>query len=101
VGAVFRGIHATLTFDEAGDLAEFWSDDRYQSADGKTYAKLRWTTPVREHRDLGAARVASLAEAIWREADGRTWTYARFRVESLEYNTRPAPEHRSADVTAR
>jgi hypothetical protein len=36
-------ISAVLTFDTQGDLAGFVSEDRYLSADGKTYARHPWT----------------------------------------------------------
>jgi len=35
-------VSAVLLFDEGGALASFYSDDRYQTADGKDYRRYRW-----------------------------------------------------------
>lgn len=78
-------IRAKLTFDAAGDLVSFVSDDRYQSVDGKTYEKFPWVTPVGDYRDFGVARIGNGGEAIWKEPSG-DFPYARMKIESIEYN---------------
>jgi hypothetical protein len=80
-------ISADLTFDAAGDLVGFVSRDRYQSADGKNYRLLPWSTPLGEHRDFGVARLPSFGEARWREAAGE-WTYGQFWLERIDYDDR-------------
>ena len=79
-----KTVSAVLTFDEAGDLVGFVSEDRYQS-DGKTHKRLPWSTPLRNYRDFGIARLASEGDAYWREPPGE-WAYARFVVKQLTYN---------------
>jgi hypothetical protein len=78
-------IVAELIFDDEGDLVSFVSSDRYQSADGKTYVKYPWVTPVREYGSFGGQRLARKAEAIWRQPDG-DYVYGRFTLEEIEYN---------------
>jgi hypothetical protein len=89
VGATFTNagntIRAELSFDEAGDLVGFVSNDRYQSADGVTYRSFPWSTPIHDYRDFGGVRLAARGEAIWKQSDGDL-VYARFLLESIEYN---------------
>jgi hypothetical protein len=84
-----KTISAVLSFDEAGDLTGFVSEDRYQSADGKTYARFPWSTPLGGYRDFGVARLAALGDAIWIEPPPRgEWTYGHFVLEEIAYNER-------------
>lgn len=77
-------VSATLSFDERGALVNFVSDDRYLSADGKHYERLRWTTPIQEHREFGGLRLPALAEARWTAPDGE-YAYARFELLEIAY----------------
>ena len=53
-------IRAELSFNDAGELIDFRSNDRYQaSPDGKTFRKLPWSTPLRDYRQFGRVRLAS------------------------------------------
>ncbi len=58
VGSFTNGVHtvtADLRFNEDGDLVDFVSDDRlHASANGKSFTFQRWSTPVREYRNLGS-----------------------------------------------
>lgn len=49
-------VTATLTFDDEGDLAEFWSDDRPGSSTGG-FIPMRWSTPISKYRDVGGRRL--------------------------------------------
>lgn len=80
-----HAVSATLTFDAAGDLVGFVSEDRYQSSDGKSYRRFPWSTPLSDYRDFGAARLAAHGEARWREPVGE-WTYGDFVLERIAYN---------------
>jgi len=81
-------ISALLSFDEAGDLANFVSDDRYQSADGKTYEKFRWSTPIEAYRTVDDRRIMSRASASWQMPNGEL-EYARLEVVSVDCNVGP------------
>jgi hypothetical protein len=89
VGATFTNaghtVRATLTFAPDGSLSNFSSDDRYQTADGKTYERFRWSTPLRNYRDFHGYRIAATGEALWDEPAG-PYSYARFEIASLDYN---------------
>jgi hypothetical protein len=78
-------ISAQLVFDEAGDLADFVSVDRFKSMDGKDYENPPWSTPLSGYKDFGGVRLASQVDAIWHQEEG-DFVYARFELESIEYN---------------
>lgn len=96
-------ISAELSFDGQGDLVSFVSHDRYLSADGKTYERFPWSTPVRDYRDFGGLRLAAHGEAVWRQPDG-DFVYGRFELEQLECNVGPreaAPHRPAANASLR
>lgn len=80
-----RVVTAVLHFDEHGDLVNFVSGDRFQSADGKSYVRCPWATPVSEYGSFSGFRLMAKADAIWQEPSG-PYTYARFRMDELSYN---------------
>lgn len=78
-------VSAELAFDAEGDLVDFTSKDRDQSADGVTFRTLPWSTPVRDYRDFGGVRVAAHGDAVWHEPEG-DFVYARFDLDDLRLN---------------
>jgi Family of unknown function (DUF6544) len=81
-------ISAVLLFGGDGLLTNFISDDRSRSSpDGKTFTRLRFSTPTRDYRDFGPARLASYGEARWMLPDGE-FTYGEFRLQEVTYNVR-------------
>lgn len=80
-------ITALLYFSPKGELINFISDDRYLSIDGIKYENYRWSTPVSDYREFGGRKVASYGEANWHLPSG-TFTYAKFNLQSIEYNTK-------------
>ena len=80
-----HAVSATLTFDDAGDLVGFVSQDRSQTADGKTYRQLPWSTPLRDHRDFAGVRLPARGDAIWLAPEGEV-AYGRFDLEDIAYN---------------
>lgn len=81
-------VSAVLTFDVRHDLVDFVSDDRSAaSADGKTFAQRRWSTPLAGHRDIGGRRVLTSGEGVWHAAgpDGM-FTYLEYRLDAITYN---------------
>ena len=82
-------IAATLRFDEAGDLVDFVSDDRSAgSADGRSFTRMRWSTPVAGFRTYGPFRLFATAEARWHPAAGE-FVYLEFEPLSVTYNVGP------------
>jgi Family of unknown function (DUF6544) len=81
-------IRAELAFDEAGELADFWSDDRLQvSPDGATLTRMRWSTPLGAYRPFGSIRLASYGEGRWRGPDAE-YTYIELHIDDVQYNVR-------------
>ncbi|MCY7343615.1 MAG: hypothetical protein LH603_17725 [Pseudonocardia sp.] len=89
VGRFTLGVNtvtAELRFDDDGDLVDFVSDDRAASSpDGRTFTRMRWTTPVRDHAQVGPARIPTRGETRW-HPDSGAWTYGEFALTSLAYN---------------
>jgi hypothetical protein len=82
-------IRAELSFNDAGELTNFWSDDRRRvSSDGKVMAAVRWSTPVGHYRAFGPVRLASRGEGRWHEP-GREYAYIELTFDEVEYNVRP------------
>jgi hypothetical protein len=81
-------IAATLLFGEDGLLTNFVSDDRSRaSSDGKTFTRLRFSTPVRDYRAFGTVRLAAHGEARW-SLPGGEFTYGEFDLQDVAYNVR-------------
>jgi hypothetical protein len=86
-GAFTRGnqtVSALLEFDEDGDLVDFVSEDRYMSADGKTYERWPWRTPLRDYGDFGGFRLAGFGATVWKLRDG-DFTYGEFNLQRMIY----------------
>jgi hypothetical protein len=80
-------ISATLQFKEDGQLVNFISNDRFESADGKTYKNYPWSTPVRGYMNLKGQRIVSKADTIFHRPDS-DFCYGEFEVVDIEYNCR-------------
>jgi hypothetical protein len=82
-------IRAELSFNDAGELIDFRSNDRYQaSPDGKTFRKLPWSTPLRDYRQFGHVRLASKGEAMWHDPEG-AYAYVELITDEVRYNEPP------------
>jgi hypothetical protein len=81
-----RTIRAVLSFNEAGELSDFAADGRgAASADGKSFTKMPWSTPLSAYRGFGAHRLMGRGEGIWHAPSG-DYSYLRFVLDSIEYN---------------
>lgn len=78
-------ITAVLYFNEQGQLINFVSDDRYMTASGNTYRKLKWSTPVTDYRNFNGFRLASRGEAVWNMPEG-DYKYMEITVNTVDYN---------------
>jgi hypothetical protein len=82
-------IRAELVFNDAGELTNFWSDDRRQlGADGTTMTPARWSTPIGRYRAFGAHRLGSQGEGRWHEAD-EEYAYIELEIDDVRYNVGP------------
>lgn len=78
-------VAATLFFDAAGDLVDFASEDRADISVGGESERMRWTTPLRDHREIAGRRVPGRGEAIWHREDG-AFTYGEFTIRDVSFN---------------
>ncbi len=85
---------ADLAFNDEHDLVDFVSDDRSRvSADGKSFLRQRWSTPVHDYQMIGRRRIPNFAEAQWHapEPEGE-FTYVELHLDHVEYNAGGAPQ---------
>lgn len=78
-----NSVMAELIFNDAGELADFVSDDRGALQKDGTLHIQRWTTPMATYRNFGGWRVASEGAAIWHPPEG-AFTYGRMRLTYFE-----------------
>jgi hypothetical protein len=81
-------VSAELTFDANNDLVNFVSADRLRaSADGKSFARQVWSTPLADYRDTNGRRVLVMGEGRWRAPPPEgLFTYVEFHVDDIAYN---------------
>jgi hypothetical protein len=79
-------VRSQLSFNGAGALIDFVSDDRLRaSAGGTSMERLRWSTPVRDYRRFGEMLLAGAGEARWHEPRG-DYAYIEMTFDDVEYN---------------
>lgn len=78
-------VNAQLYFNEAGELVNFVSEDRYALQEDGTLRKARWSTPLRGYRDFDGRRAASEGEAVWHYPEG-DFVYGKFFIREILYN---------------
>lgn len=78
-------ISATLYFNEEGQLINFISNDRFQSADGKEYQSYSWSTPVGSYIEVEGRMIPSYGEAIWDMPEGQ-YCYGKFELKEADFN---------------
>ncbi|MDF2547644.1 MAG: hypothetical protein K0R93_2542 [Anaerosolibacter sp.] len=78
-------ISALLYFNEKGELTNFVSDDRYYSPTGTSYQQVRWSTPIKDYKEMNGVKIVTYGEAIWHFPEGE-YCYAKFNVKEIEYN---------------
>jgi hypothetical protein len=82
-------VSARLSFDAAGDLVGFLSNDRTQEDSGRS-RNVPWSTPITQYRDVDGIRIGSHGDANWVEPSGE-WTYGSFDIRSIGYNVSALP----------
>ena len=79
-------IHATLSFNERGELTNFVADGRgAATADGKSFTRMRWSTPLGSYRAFGSHQLMARGEGVWHPPAG-DYSYLRFDLDAIEYN---------------
>jgi hypothetical protein len=83
---VSHTIRAILSFNDRGELTNFVADGRAAlSADGKSFTKMRWSTPLGDYREFGSHRLMTRGEGIWHAPAG-DYSYLRFDLDAIAYN---------------
>lgn len=89
-----NAISAVLSFNEAGELVNFVSEDRLAaSADGKEFSPRRWSTPIGTYRNFGPVRVFTRGEGRWHPPEGE-FAYIEIELIGLELNGPPGSARR-------
>jgi len=84
-----RGITVTalVTFDEAGRVVNWESDDRYAEVDGEQL-RDRWSTPMDAYDEVNGLRIPVSGRGI-HDFDGEPYVYVELdRVSNLEWDVR-------------
>jgi hypothetical protein len=82
-------VRADLTFNDAGDLSNVMSNDRYQTSDdGATVRPMPWSTPVGAYRSFGAFRLPATGEGRWHDSTGE-YPYIELTIDDVTYNVPP------------
>lgn len=79
-------ISSILYFNETGQLIDFSSVDRYESADGKSYKALKWTTPLSGYKEINGINIPTYGETHWHPKTGE-FAYGKFNLQEVVYNS--------------
>jgi len=87
-----QSVAAVLTFNAHHDLVDFVSQDRFRaSADGTSFTKQEWSTPLSGFRETGGCRISTVGEGRWNApAPEGAFTYLEFHLDSINYNVHSA-----------
>lgn len=80
-------VSAKLYFNEKGELINFVSDDRYALQDNGTMKQARWSTPVKDYKEIEGRRIPTYGETIWHYTEG-DFRYGAFRLKEIIYNVK-------------
>jgi len=79
-------VSAVLTFNDHHELVDFLSEDRLRSsADGATFTRQRWSTPIGDYRDFDGRHVSAFGHARWHPAPEPSFDYLDFHVDRISY----------------
>jgi hypothetical protein len=78
-------IRAELFFNDLGELINFWSHDRKKTEPDGSMRTVPWSTPMRDYRAFGHARLGSRGMAIWHQRDGPL-AYVEIEIDEVAYN---------------
>jgi len=81
------GVEATLTFNDAGELVDFVSDDRLMgpSADS-SFTRVRWSTPLHQYKAFGSVVLSSAGVGRWHPMGAEAYDYIEIFTTGIRYN---------------
>lgn len=79
-----KGVNVTalLQFGKDGMLNNFFSMDRYDMNEGKSF---KFSTPIMQYDSINGYYLPTFGEAVWHYPEG-AFSYGKFEVKFLEYN---------------
>jgi hypothetical protein len=80
-------VSAILYFNDKGELVNFISEDRYALQDDGTQIKEKWSTPIRDYKEINGRKIPTYGEAIWHYPKGN-FTYGKFTLKDIRYNVK-------------
>lgn len=78
-------IRAWLIFNDAGELINFISDDRYAFDEKMGMQKIPWRTPIKQYQSIAGQKLFSSAEAVYNYPE-KDFCYAKFELKAMDYN---------------
>jgi hypothetical protein len=87
-----QSVAAILTFNARHDLVDFVSQDRFRaSADGTSFDRQEWSTPLTGTRVFGGYRLATTGQGRWSapQPEG-AFTYLEFHLDDIRFNVQGA-----------
>ncbi len=76
-----------FTFNDAGELVDFISDDRQVTSTGGVLTSIPWSTPIAGYQSFGPRRVLTRGEGKWHPKAG---AYTYIDLELLDWQVNPA-----------
>ncbi|WP_125153471.1 DUF6544 family protein [Clostridium rectalis] len=80
-------VSAYVHFNEEGALINVETNDRYLIDEDGLYKNVKWSTPVKNYKEVNGIKYPTYGEGIWHLKDG-DFTYAKFNIENVQYNVR-------------
>ncbi len=77
-------VSAVFTFSAAGEIITVTTEDRYRNVRGKK-ERQPWAAHYRGYQEVEGMKIPTEIETDWM-IDGRTFSYARFKVTDIRYS---------------
>ncbi len=77
-------VHATLFFNDKGELVNFISNDRFAYGEKGTMTKVPWQTPIKKYVDIRGYHLPAEAEMIYNYPEGDL-CYGVFGLREVDY----------------
>lgn len=78
---------ATLYFNDKFEIINFIAEDRKALQDDGTLKKVRWSTPLKDYKDINGIMVPTYGEAIYHYPEG-DFKYGIFMLKNIHYNVK-------------
>lgn len=79
-----RQASVVLHFNERAELIDFVSEERYRSV-GKDQLRTKWSTPLRNYREVNGFRIPTEGEAIWHLPEGE-FCYIKIKLDEVLFD---------------